>query len=139
MQSPYSDIPGFLFHLLYWNFAMSMNREENKKRITISVDNTVNDLHHEIKFENCVKNKNIYFLFLEEYFIRFLRIQLLQHFFCWDRYQKHRCTSEKASAVNKFWVEFWTLSNIQKRQNLHYWSNLNWSKPNECTPEKFII
>ena len=59
-----------------------MNREENKKRIKISVDNTVNDLHHEIKFENCVKNKNIYFLFLEEYFIRFLRIQLLQHFFC---------------------------------------------------------
>ena len=76
------------FIFLYWNFAISMNREENKKKIKISVDNTVNDLHHEIKFENCVKNKNIYFLFLEEYFIRFLRIQLLQHFFCWDRYQK---------------------------------------------------
>ena len=27
-----------------------------------SVDNTVNDLHYEIKFENCVKDKNKFFI-----------------------------------------------------------------------------
>ena len=41
-----------------------------EKRIQTSVENTVNDLHYEIKFENCVKDKsnflikrNIAFLF----------------------------------------------------------------------------
>ena len=35
-------------------------REQKKSemRTQISVDNTVNDLHYEIKFENCVKDKN---------------------------------------------------------------------------------
>ena len=35
-------------------------REKKKyeKRIQTSVDNTVNDLHHEIKFENCVNDNN---------------------------------------------------------------------------------
>ena len=27
-------------------------------RIQASVDNTVNDMHYEIKFENCVKDKD---------------------------------------------------------------------------------
>ena len=31
-------------------------------RTEISVDNTVNDLRYEIKFENCVKDKNNFFI-----------------------------------------------------------------------------
>ena len=44
-----------MFHLLETNI-----REQKKyeKRIQTSVDNTENDLRYEIKFENCVKNKN---------------------------------------------------------------------------------
>ena len=64
-------------------------REQKKyeTRTQTSVDNTVNDLRYEIKFENCVKNKNNflsetllfflelkYILFSETYFLRFLRI-----------------------------------------------------------------
>ena len=39
-------------------------REQKKyeKRIQTSVDNTVNDLRYEIKFENCVKDKNNFFI-----------------------------------------------------------------------------
>ena len=43
-----------------------------------SVDNTVNDLLYEIKFENCVKDKNNFFIkqkllfFLEQKYILFL-------------------------------------------------------------------
>ena len=39
-------------------------REQKKyeKRIQTSVDNTVNDLRYEIKFENCVKDKNSFFI-----------------------------------------------------------------------------
>ena len=39
-------------------------REQNKyeKRIHTSVDNTVNDLRYEIKFENRVKEKNNFFI-----------------------------------------------------------------------------
>ena len=33
-------------------------QQKYKTRIQTSVDNTVNDLHYEIKFENCVKNEN---------------------------------------------------------------------------------
>ena len=33
-----------------------------EKRIQTSVDNTVNDLRYEIKFENCVKDKNNFFI-----------------------------------------------------------------------------
>ena len=44
-------------------------REQQKyeKRREISMDNTVNDLCHEIKFENCVKTK-IYFFILGRVF-----------------------------------------------------------------------
>ena len=31
-------------------------------RTQTSVDNTVNDLRHEIKFENCVRDKNSFFV-----------------------------------------------------------------------------
>ena len=39
-------------------------REQKKyeTRIQTSVDNTVNDLRYEIKFENCVKDKNSFFI-----------------------------------------------------------------------------
>ena len=39
-------------------------REQKKyeKRIQTSVDNTVNDLRYEIKFENCVRDKNNFFI-----------------------------------------------------------------------------
>ena len=39
-------------------------REQTKyeKRIETPVDNTVNDLRYEIKFENCVKDKNNFFV-----------------------------------------------------------------------------
>ena len=33
-------------------------QKKYKTRIQTSVDNTVNDLRYEIKFENCVKNEN---------------------------------------------------------------------------------
>ena len=37
-------------------------RQKYKKRIQISVDNIVNDLRFEIKFENCVKDKKNFFI-----------------------------------------------------------------------------
>ena len=39
-------------------------REQKKyeRRIETFVDKTVNDLHYEIKFENCVKDKNNFFI-----------------------------------------------------------------------------
>ena len=33
-----------------------------EKRIQTSVDNTVNDLRYEIKFENCLNDKNDFFI-----------------------------------------------------------------------------
>ena len=72
-----------MFHFLETNI-----REQKKyeKRIQTSVDNTVNDQRYEIKSENCVKDKNnffikqllfffykIYFIFWD-IFLRFLRI-----------------------------------------------------------------
>ena len=76
----------FLFHFL------EIDIREQKKyemRTQTSVDNTVNDLRYEIKFENCVKDKNNFFIkrniaFLswtkicfilgDIFFLRFLRI-----------------------------------------------------------------
>ena len=37
-------------------------RQKYKKRIQTSVDNTVNDLRYEIKFENCMKDKTNIFI-----------------------------------------------------------------------------
>ena len=37
-------------------------RQKYKKRIQTYVDNTVNDLLYEIKFENCVKDKRNFLL-----------------------------------------------------------------------------
>ena len=46
-------------------FFLELNIREQKKyekRMQTSVDNTVNDLRYEIKFENCVKDKNNFFI-----------------------------------------------------------------------------
>ena len=37
-------------------------QKKYEKRIQISVDNTVNDMHYKIKFENRVKEKNNFFI-----------------------------------------------------------------------------
>ena len=46
-----------------FQFLVTDVREQNKyeMRTETSVDNTVNDLRYEIKFENCVKEKNNFF------------------------------------------------------------------------------
>ena len=38
------------------------DRKKYEKTIQTSVDDTVNDLHFEIKSENCVKEKNSFFI-----------------------------------------------------------------------------
>ena len=66
-------------------FLESDIREQQKyeKRIQTSVDNTANDLLHEIKFENRVENKNNFllsklFLSLLQHFLFFLPTQILK-------------------------------------------------------------
>ena len=46
--------------LSMFHFLKTDTREQQKyeKRMQTSLDNTLNDLRHEIKFENCVKHKN---------------------------------------------------------------------------------
>ena len=48
-----------MFHFLETDI-----REQKKyeMRTQTSVDNTVNDLRYEIRFENCVKDKNNFFI-----------------------------------------------------------------------------
>ena len=41
------------------------------------VDNTVNDLHYEIKFENCVKDKNNFFIKRNIAFLSLTKMYLL--------------------------------------------------------------
>ena len=71
-----------MFHFLETDIR---EQEKYKMRTHISVDNAVNDLRYEIKFENCVKDKKKFLLsytlifFLEQkyilyIFLRFLRI-----------------------------------------------------------------
>ena len=64
-------------------------------KIQESVNNVVNDLCHETKFENRVKKQKYeFFLFLEKNFLRFLRIQ----FFAEADTKTHRYALTKASA-----------------------------------------
>ena len=48
------------YHCVYVPFLRDWYKRTKKyeMRTQTSVDNTVNDLHYEIKFENCVKDKN---------------------------------------------------------------------------------
>ena len=63
-----------------FQFLVTDIREQKKyeMRTEASVDNTVNDLRYEIKFENCVKDINNFFwsetllFFLEQKYILFL-------------------------------------------------------------------
>ena len=48
-----------MFHFLETDIREQKNHE---MRTLTSVDNTVNDLGHEMKFENCVKDKNNFFI-----------------------------------------------------------------------------
>ena len=48
-----------MFHFLE---TYIKEQKEYEMKIQTSVNNTVNDLHYEIKFENCVKDKNIIFI-----------------------------------------------------------------------------
>ena len=73
-----------------FHFLETDTREQNRSemRTQTSVDNTVNDLRYEVKFENCVKDKNNFFIkqniaflsstkiyfILGDIFLRFLRI-----------------------------------------------------------------
>ena len=56
-----------MFHFLETDI-----REQKKyeMRTQTSVDNTVNDLRYEIKFENCVKDKNNIFIKKNNFFIK---------------------------------------------------------------------
>ena len=40
----------------------NIKEKQKKKRIQTSVNNTGNNLRHEIKFENCEKNKSNFFI-----------------------------------------------------------------------------
>ena len=80
-----------------FRFLQTDIREQKKyeKGIKTSVDNTLNDLRYEIKFENCVKDKNNFFikwniaflswtkiLFLETHFLKIPKDLIKpQHFF----------------------------------------------------------
>ena len=80
-------------------------------RTQTSVGNTVNDLRYEIKFENCVKDKNNFFikwnitflswtkiLFLETHFLKIPKDLIKpQHFFAKTDTKKHRYALAKAS------------------------------------------
>ena len=60
-----------MFHFL----EIDIREKENEMGTQISVDNTVNDMRYEIKFENCEKDKNTFFIsetllfFLEQKYI----------------------------------------------------------------------
>ena len=80
-------------------------------RTQTSVDNTVNDLRYEIKFENCVKDKNNFFikwniaflswtkiLFLETYFFKIPKNLITSAFFFDEAdTKKHRYALAKAT------------------------------------------
>ena len=48
-----------MFHFLETDLR---ELKKHEKRIQASLDNTINDLHYEIKFENRVKDKNNFFV-----------------------------------------------------------------------------
>ena len=80
IQVPQCDTPGFFFIQLLnfcqlyeqrkanifsrFHFLETDRREQKKYEMTTqtSVDNTINDLRYEIKFESCVKDKNNFFI-----------------------------------------------------------------------------
>ena len=87
-----------MFHFLETETRQQKNYE---MKTQVSVDNTVNDLNYELKFENCVKGKNNFFyqanallffleqkytLFSETYFFKISKDLITSAFFCQGRY-----------------------------------------------------
>ena len=48
-----------MFHFLGTDIK---KQKKHEMRTETSVDNTVNDVRYEVKFENCVKDKNNFFI-----------------------------------------------------------------------------
>ena len=59
-------------------------------RTQVSVDNAINDLRYEIKFENCVEDKNNFFIEQNIAFLSWTKIYFIQHFFTEADTKKHR-------------------------------------------------
>ena len=111
-----------MFHFLETDI-----REQKKyeMRTQTSVDNTVNDLRYEIKFENCVKDKNNFFikwniaflswtkiLFLETHFLKIPKDLIKpQHFFAKTDTKKHRYALAKASNAALVKLTDWIIKN----------------------------
>ena len=105
----------FFIHFVAETFANCMNREKltlslysflrqqrkYEMRTQTSMNNTVNDLHYEVKFENSVKDKNNFFirrniafffleqkyiLFSETYFFKIPKNIITSALFCRGRY-----------------------------------------------------
>ena len=74
-----------MFHFL------ETDRRQQKKyemRTQASVDNTVNDLRYEIKFESCVKDKNNYFVKRNNTFFSWTKIYfILGDIFVYNSYE----------------------------------------------------
>ena len=70
----FSHLYGRVSILSMVHFLKTDTREQQKyeKRMQTSLDNTLNDLRHEIKFENCVKHKNN-FLVGQKHFSSFFK------------------------------------------------------------------
>ena len=66
-----------------FRFLQTDIREQKKyeKGIKTSVDNTLNDLRYEIKFENCVKDKNNFFIKWNIAFLSWTKILFLETYF----------------------------------------------------------
>ena len=112
-------------------FLETDTREQQKyeKRIQSSVDNTVNDLNHEIKFQRRVKTKITFLLsktfissfkqkkilILEKYFFKIPKNSIASVFFIFFTEvdaKKYGFVSAKALAFADCWGEFWTLHRV---------------------------
>ena len=67
-----------MFHFLETDIREQKNYE---LRTQTSVDNAVNDLRYEIKFENCVKDKNNFFIKWNIAFLSWTKILFLETYF----------------------------------------------------------
>ena len=63
-----------MFHFLETDIR---ERKKHEMRIQTSVDNTVNDLRYEIKFKNCVKDRNNIFIKRNFAFLFFTKVYFI--------------------------------------------------------------
>ena len=95
-------------------------------RTQTSMDNTVNNLHYETKFENCVKDKNNFFIkqniaftswtkiyfILGDIFRKIRKTLITSAFFFAEAYtKKHRYASAKASDAQLVKLTDWSIKN----------------------------